>query len=67
MSNPVSDYFLLPGLHTPGLRTLLFAAEPKKLPLFQAAQVYVGERVQASKVHVEVDPASNPVVGDIWG
>lgn len=49
--------------HTP-----YFSAEsPEKLPLFQAAQTYVKEKVQAAGIYVETNPTSNLVIGDIRG
>lgn len=43
------------------------AAGPEQLPLFQAAQSYVKEKVQTAGVYVETNPTSNLVIGDIRG
>ena len=43
------------------------ASGPELLPLFQAAQSYVKEKVQTAGVYVETNPTSNLVIGDIRG
>jgi len=43
------------------------AIKPEKLPLLQAAQAYMRDKVQAAGIYVETNPTSNLIIGDIRG